>query len=177
MRGLQPMCGRRGEMLAARVLLVIAIVVVCIGLVYGVYNVAFRLWHRELPQPLPPDLSSCTRIEIQYEPWIGGYPVWSDEAEEIHAFARKIAAGMCIGRGQASFHTKVIATVLCHFAVGPSMRMRVVDDDLLVTEEQQHFTYRMPLGTLTTLSSQVRSSHLLPQVRLRIQCARNLRYL
>src|SRR4030042_375431 len=113
MRGLQPMCGRRGEMLAARVLLVIAIVVVCIGLVYGVYNVAFRLWHRELPQPLPPDLSSCTRIEIQYEPWIGGYPVWSDEAEErvltseevqhiegllqyavdepeeIHAFARK----------------------------------------------------------------------------------------
>jgi hypothetical protein len=65
----------------------------------------------------------------------------------------------------------------CHLDDSPPVEFTVFGDHTLVTEDKQVFTYRRPLGTLTTIASQVRSSNLLPQVRLRIQCARNLRCL
>ncbi|HPC96908.1 MAG TPA: hypothetical protein PLU87_18330 [Sedimentisphaerales bacterium] len=46
-----------------------------------------------------------------------------------------------------------------------------------MTENKKVFVYESPLGLFSTIGSQVSSSELLSHIRLRLECARNLRYL
>ncbi len=190
-----------------RVLRIIAVAALCVVLAIVVLHIMFWCWLHVRPRPspafLPPDLSDCIRIEIRYPPFaFAGYPVWNDEAEKslltpeeaqhvemllqsvlddperIRAFARTIASGSYDGvTSSGSVTTKVIASVLCRFSDGPPISLTLYHDVRLVTEDGQVFKHKIPVGTLDEISSQVRSSELLPQIRLRIGCARNLEYL
>jgi hypothetical protein len=185
---------------------VVVLGALCIVFTVIALNVGFWLCRREPPKPfplelMPPDLRSCTRIEISYWPYVWGYPVWSDEAERslltpeeaqhiemllqfvvddserLSAFAQMIASGSYGGDQSGLPATKTVATVLGHFSDRAPMRLLLYNDVLLVSENKQRFHYKAPLGTLTKIGSQVQSSNLLPQIQLRMRCARNLDYI
>jgi hypothetical protein len=180
---------------------VITLVALCVVLTIAIANLVFHIWGGGSPRPLPPDLTSCTRIEIRYFPTVLGYPVWISEAEEklltpaevqhietllqfviddpgqISAFAQTVASGSYGGVQSGVPSTKTVAAVLCHFDDRPPMRLRLYGTSRLVTADKQTFSYRAQLGLLARISSQVASSELLSQIRLRIRCARNLQYL
>jgi hypothetical protein len=186
---------------SARALRRIVLVALCIALTIAALNVAPWLWRGQLPRPLPPDLSNCTRIEIRYFPTILGYPVWRSEAEKdlltpeevqhveallqlvvddperISEFAEMVASGSYAGVQSGAPSTKTVASVLCYTSDRPPIRLRLYGTSRLTTEDNRIFSYRAPLGILTRISSQVTSSQRLQQIRSRIQCARNLDYL
>jgi len=173
----------------------------CIVLTIAVLNAIFRSSRTKLPSPSPPDLSHCIRIEVRQPPITRGYPVWRTETEkslltpeevhdieallefavdapeDIRAFARMIALGSYDGRQLGPYCTKIIAVLVCHFADRPPLHLVAYAPKTLVTEDKQVFVYETSLSLFDRIGSQVHSSQLLPQIRLRIKCARHLRYL
>lgn len=177
---------------------IVALAAVCVVLAAIVFLAVFSRLRKDSSQPAPPDLSRCTRIEVRYQPFILGYPVWNDEAEKslldaeevrhvetllnaviddpeaIGAFARMVRSGSYVGLMSGTFSTKIIADVVVRFADGPPVSFVVFGDHMLVMEDRRMFNCRAPLGTLDRITSQVQSSTLLPQIRSRIECARHL---
>jgi hypothetical protein len=186
---------------SGRLVRAVALGVLCIVLAIAALNVLFRSRRTELPGPSPPDLSHCTRIEIRQYPITMGYPVWRTQAEKdlltpeevqqietllefvvdgperVNSFARTIASGSYNGRQSGTYRTKIVAVLLCYFGDKPPLRLVAYEGWTLVTEDKQVFDYDPPLNLFGRIVSQVRSSELLPQIRLRLECARNLRYL
>lgn len=180
-------------MLRVATLVIVCIVFMVIGL-----SVVFSLSRKVSSQPAPPDLSQCMRIEVRYKPYILGYPVYNDEAErslvspeEMHLvekllqavidnpdavsnFAHTISSGSYAGILSGTVRTMTIADLLVHFSDKPPVSLMVFDDRTLVTEDKRIFNYRVPLGTLDKIKSQVLSSKLLPEIQSRIECGRNL---
>jgi hypothetical protein len=186
---------------SGRLVRAVALGVLCIVLVFAALNILFRSRRTGLPGPSPPDLSHCTRIEVRQFPITMGYPIWKTEAEKslltaeeveniegllecvvdnpesVRTFAQLIASGSYEGQQRGTYGTTIVHTLLCHFDGRAPLCLVVYSDRTLVTEDKQVFTYRTPLGLLQMIGSQVRSSELLPQIRIRLECARNLRYL
>ena len=185
--------------LPTRVVRAIALGALCVLLTIVVLNATLRSGHTELPGPAPPDLSRCTRIEIRQAPITLGYPVWKtemeknlltpeevqniealleftiDTPEDIGAFTQMIASGSYGGQQQSgAVRTKMVTAVLCQFDDGPPLRLVAYGASSLVTEDKQVFDYETPLALADRISSQVLSSQLFPQIRLRIECARHL---
>jgi len=202
MDGLKSICRDSGGVSPTRVVRAVALGALGVLLIIVVLNAVLRSRRTELPGPAPPDLSRCTRIEIRQAPMTLGYPVWKtemeknlltpeevrdieallefavDAPEDIKAFAQTIASGSYGGQQQAGYYrTKMVAEVLCHFDDGPPLRLTVYGASSLVTKDKQVFKYKTPLTLSDRISSQVVSSELLPQIRLRIGCARHLRQL
>ncbi len=186
---------------SGRLVRAVALGVLCIVLVFAALNILFRSRRTGLPGSSPPDLSHCTRIEVRQFPIGMGYPIWKTEAEKslltaeeaqdiegllefavdnpesVRTFAQLIASGSYEGQQRGTYRTTIVHTLLCHFDGRAPLCLVVYSDRTLVTEDKQVFTYRTPLGLLQMIVSQVRSSELLPQIRIRLECARNLRYL
>lgn len=201
MRSPEPTWEGTRKMSSIRMVRIVVLVSLCIVFIVIALNVAFWSLRKELPKPLPPDMSRCTRIEVQYWPSVLGYPVWSNDAEKnlltseeaqhiemllryamddpgsISTFAHKVAAGSYAGVQSGAVSTKTVAVVLGHFNGKPPLSLMVYGDCLLVNEDKQMFSYSEPLSMFTKVTSQVQSSRLLPQSELRIRCARNLNYL
>lgn len=191
--------GRGGVL--GRLVRAVALGVLCLVLVFVALNLLFRPRRTVSPGPSPPDLSRCTRIEARQAPIVPPYPVWKTEAEkslltaeevegiegllecvvddpeDIRTFARTIAAGSYDGQKIGTYRTKTVHTLLCYFDDRPQLDLAVYGGRTLVTEDKQVFNYGTPLGPLQTIGSQVLSSELLPQIRVRVECARHLGYL
>ena len=201
MDGLKSTRRDKGGVSSGRVVGIIAFGALGIVLVILVLNAVFRSYRTKLSSPSPPDLSHCRRIEIRQYPITIGYPVWKTETEkdlltpeevhdiealleftldapeDIRAFARMIASGSYNGQQRGTTRTKIVAVVLCHFDDKPPLRLVAYGAWSLVTEDNQGFAYETPLTLFDRIRSQVLSSELLPRIRLRIECARNLRQL
>lgn len=188
-------------LLSTRMLRVATLVSVCIVFMVVGLNIAFWLSRKVPPEQVPPDLSRCTRIEVQYWPYVLGYPVFNDEAERslvspeemdlverllttviddpdaVKNFAHTIPSGSYAGILSGSVSTMNVADLIVHFMDKPPVSLMVFDDSTVVTEDKRIFNYRVPLGTFDKIKSQVFSSKLLPQIQSRIACGRNLRVL
>jgi len=97
-----------------------------------------------------------------------------DNPDAVSNFAHTISSGSYAGILSGTVRTKTIGDLLVHFIDKPPVSLMVFDDRTLVTEDKRIFNYRVPLGTLDRIKSQVLSSKLLPQIQSRIECGHNL---
>lgn len=141
-------------------------------------------------QSRPPDLSTCTRIEIKYHPSMLDYFFPSigeqnllskaereqmqaynttvvDHQEQIMTFARDIERGersLIVTRPDH-------AEVVCYGEGRTLACLAIVGDRRLLTDDGEQFKYVSPLDSLRALAPQVEP------YELRVQCARNLKNL
>jgi len=189
------------RMSAGRFVAAVALGALCVVLVIAAFNAVSRSRRTQSAGPSPPDLTRCTRIEIRQYPTALGYPVWRTDTEKnllthaevqqieallecvvgdreaVSSFARTIALGSYNGQQSGTYRTKTVAILLCYFDDEPPLRLIAYGSDTLVTENKEVFVYESPLTLFSKIDSQVSSSELLAQIRLRLECARNLRYL
>ncbi len=142
------------------------------------------------PPVSPPDLSSCTRVEIRYQPSMLEYffpytgqqnllspdekkylqsqmKVVADSLEHLKTFAEEIGKGFDGMGGVVTERSK--AYVVCYRDDELLMSFTIYDDLSLMTKEKQVFRYKMGLPSLKALTPQI------CPFKQRVRCAANLR--
>ena len=149
----------------------------------------------DLSKPSYPELSSCTRIEIEFKPSMFEYffpyelhrSLLSSEEmkylksqkkavvnvqESIKLFINEISKGYAGGH-IINAHSKT-AHIICYNEDKHLLSFKVYDDRYIETEDRHCFWYRGGIKSMKVLTSQIQ------QIRpfvFRIQCAHNLRTL
>lgn len=147
-------------------------------------------WKMHLSERHPPDLTSCTRIEIHFEPSILEYffpyaaqqnflsptetqylrsleNIEASNTEHLKAFANEVSNGLNDGvvvEGSS-------AHVVCYRDGERLTSFIVYDDTLVETEDKHRFRYREGLQSLKMLTPQIQP------FEYRVQCATNLKNL
>jgi hypothetical protein len=140
------------------------------------------------PEPTPPDLSRCTRVEIRYQPSMLEYffpyagercflspaeaqylqslqTVIVNNPEHIKALAEDVSQGSDGGIATE----RSTARIVCYRDGERLTSFTVYDDASIETEEKQRFAYVAGLPNLRKLTPQIRP------FEFRVQCAKNLR--
>jgi hypothetical protein len=138
--------------------------------------------------PAPPDLTSCQRVEIRYEPSMLDFlfPYGSqralmspaeieslqsqpsivvEDAETLKNLAHEVGKALCtsgIVRQRNAVH------MTCYRDSGPSMSFHIYNNDSVVTEEGNRFANWRGFGSLRSLTPQAEA------LDLRVRCGANL---
>jgi len=139
------------------------------------------------PKLSPPDMSRCTRVEIQYQPSMLEYffPYANEQSllspaetqylqslknivvknqEHLKALAHDVSEGSdggIITEGRTAY-------VICFHDGECLMSFTVYDDTSIITEQKQQIKYRAGFPSMRMLTPQIRP------FELRLKCARNL---
>jgi hypothetical protein len=143
------------------------------------------------PRVSPPDLTRCTRVEIQFQPsmleYFFPYPgergllspaeanrlksqqtLVADDREGLKSLAKRISEGGFYSRGDIVTERST-ADVTCYYGDKLTASFTVCDDVSIVTKDKHVFRYKMGLPELKVLAPQIKP------FKLRARCASNLR--
>jgi hypothetical protein len=150
------------------------------------------------PKPPRPDLSRCTRVEIQYQPSLLGYffphvsqqnllnaaekerlaslkTVVVEDKEHLKALAREIGSLSYCGTKGGTISAPRMAQVMCHREGEPPMSLTIYNNEygstFVRTEAMHHFRTVGGLESLEIVTSQIQP------FESRVQCADKLQTL